>query len=73
MGLHEISLAPEDGAAQSWLYDHGEVLEREDTAHEVRLKGRLEPADAARFSNPEFMPETSPGGRSRRLRPAQEN
>ena len=69
MRLHHVSLAPDDGAALSWLYDHGEVLEREDTAREVRLTVRLEPADAARFSNPEFLSETSPSAHGRRLSP----
>jgi len=73
MRLHDISLAPEDGAAQSWLYDHGEVLEREDSADEVRLKVRLEPADAARFSSPGFFPGASPSVRSRRLRRSEED
>lgn len=70
MRLHDVSLAPDDGAAQSWLYDHGEVLEREDTADEVRLKVRLEPADAARFASPDFLAGASPSARNRRLRPS---
>ncbi len=69
MRLHHVSLAPEDGAALSWLYDHGEVLEREDTAREVRLTVRLEPADAARFTNPDFLSETSSSAHVRRLSP----
>lgn len=68
MQLHDVSLAPDDGAAQSWLYDHGEVLEREDTADEVRLKVRLELADAARFSSPDFLAGSSSSTQGRRLR-----
>ena len=70
MRLHHVSLAPDDGAALSWLYDHGEVLEREDTAREVRLTVRLEPADAARFTSPGFLPETS-SAHGRRLIPSE--
>lgn len=69
MRLHHVSLTPDDGAALSWLYDHGEVLEREDTAREVRLTVRLEPADAARFTNPDFLPESSSSAHGRRLSP----
>jgi GTP-binding protein HflX len=46
----EVSLAPHDGAALSWLYDHGEVVEREDGADTVRIKVRLLPSQAARFA-----------------------
>jgi GTP-binding protein HflX len=34
---------------QAWLYDHGEVLEREDGEKNVRLKVRLDAANIARF------------------------
>ncbi len=71
--LHAVSLAPSDGAALSWLYDHGEVLERTDTEHEVRLTVRLDPADAARFTSPDFLTESSPVHHGRRLSPALEH
>ncbi len=67
---HTVSLKPADGAALSWLYDHGEVLEREDTESDVRLRVRLEPADAARFTSPDFLPGPSPSTHGRRLRPS---
>lgn len=38
------------GAALAWLYDHGQVIERDDRDHaETRLSVRLRPADLARF------------------------
>ena len=38
-----------DGAAISWLYDHGEVLERTDDEAFVEVRVSLEPRDATRF------------------------
>jgi GTP-binding protein HflX len=48
--LVEIAVAPEDGAALAWLYKHGEVVERHDSETAIRLKVRLDSADAARFA-----------------------
>jgi GTP-binding protein HflX len=45
----ELRLAPSDGAGIAWLYEHGEVLAREDGEREIRLRVRLSPADRARF------------------------
>jgi len=42
-------LPVEEGAAISWLYDHGEVLERHDEPDYVELRVRLDAADADRF------------------------
>lgn len=67
MQLHHVSLAPDDGAALSWLYDHGEVLERQDTERDVRLSVRLAPADAARFTSPDFLPRSAGASFGRRL------
>ncbi|MGZ8410518.1 MAG: GTPase HflX [Hyphomicrobium sp.] len=50
MRVVNVALAQGDGAALAWLYDHGQVLEREDQAERVRLKVRLDVADAARFA-----------------------
>jgi GTP-binding protein HflX len=44
-----FSLAPEDGAGLAWLYEHGEVLERDDTEEAIRLSVRISPTDLARF------------------------
>jgi GTP-binding protein HflX len=45
----ETTLSISDGKMQAWLYDHGEVLEREDGEKNVRLKVRLDAANIARF------------------------
>ena len=45
----ELRLAPSDGAGIAWLYEHGEVLAREDAEEAVRLTVRLTPANRARF------------------------
>jgi GTPase len=45
----EYRLSPADGAGIAWLYEHGEVLSREDTEEAVRLSVRLSPATRARF------------------------
>jgi GTPase len=47
--LIEVSLKHSDGAAVAWLYNHGEVVEREDAADAVHLKVRLDPAHWERF------------------------
>ncbi|MFT8242678.1 GTPase HflX [Roseomonas sp. BN140053] len=45
----ELDLPAADGAAIAWLYEHGEVLAREDREGMVRLQVRLAPADLGRF------------------------
>lgn len=50
MRIVDVALAQGDGAALAWLYDHGQVLEREDQPESVRLRVRLDVADAARFA-----------------------
>ena len=47
--MHDINLEPADGASLSWLYDHGEVVERKDDEAGVHLKVRLDTANWARF------------------------
>ncbi len=49
-GLVAVTIAPEDGRSLAWLYDHGEVVSREDSEDGVFLTVRLHPSDAARFS-----------------------
>ncbi|MCH6587601.1 MAG: GTPase HflX [Proteobacteria bacterium] len=44
-----LSVALVDGAAISWLYDHGQVLERRDDERFAHLRVNLDPADLARF------------------------
>ena len=45
----DIALPHDDGASLAWLYDHGEVVHREDGADAIHLKVRLDAADAQRF------------------------
>jgi GTP-binding protein HflX len=45
----EYRLSPADGAGIAWLYEHGEVLSRDDADEVVRLTVRLSPAARARF------------------------
>ena len=49
METAEYRIAPSDGASLAWLYEHGEVLSREDTEETIRVTVRLAPADRARF------------------------
>ena len=49
MVVTDIALPPADGAGIAWLYQHGEVLEREDVDEQVRMRVRLTPADLGRF------------------------
>ncbi|GBR54687.1 GTP-binding GTPase [Neokomagataea thailandica NBRC 106555] len=43
-------IAPEDGAALAWLYQHGEVVERLDREDAIIVDVRLFPADEERFA-----------------------
>nr|WP_084462619.1 GTPase HflX [Oceanibaculum pacificum] len=43
----DVDLA--DGATLAWLYQHGEVLEREDDERQAHLLVGLDPAEASRF------------------------
>jgi len=45
----DYAIAHADGARLAWLYQHGEVLDREDADEAVRVRVRLLPADRARF------------------------
>jgi len=45
----EVAVPIDDGAAISWLYEHGEVTDRRDDDAFARIRVRLDPADAARF------------------------
>ncbi|WP_106409214.1 GTPase HflX [Teichococcus deserti] len=52
METAEYRLPPSDGARIAWLYQHGEVLTREDGEETIHLTVRLSPADRARFEQP---------------------
>ena len=45
-----------DGAQLAWLYEHGEVVGRQDGDEAVRLTVRLNPRDRARFERRPFPP-----------------
>jgi GTP-binding protein HflX len=45
----EYAVPPADGARIAWLYQHGEVLSRQDGEDTIQLTVRLAPADRARF------------------------
>jgi len=49
MEMAEYRLPVGDGAALAWLYEHGEVVGRQDGEEEVLVTVRLLPADRARF------------------------
>jgi GTPase len=44
----ELSIPWADGAELTWIYDHGEVLEREDGEDSVNITVRLSETDASR-------------------------
>ncbi len=56
----EYAIAPADGAGLAWLYQHGEVVRREDSDAAIRVTVRLTPADRARFE--QRRPVVSGGG-----------
>ena len=49
MEVMEYHLPSSDGAGLAWLYEHGEVLSRDDGEDGMRVQVRLLPADRARF------------------------
>ncbi len=49
--VYAIDVPLEDGAALSWLYEHGQVLERQDKRAAIRLKISLDAADFGRFNS----------------------
>ena len=49
MDVADYVLPPSDGARIAWLYQHGEILEREDAEDGIHVRARLLPANRARF------------------------
>ena len=49
--MMDLRISWRDVAELTWIYDHGEVLERKDKAEWVELKVMLDPADVLRFQN----------------------
>ncbi len=54
MQLADYRLPVADGARLAWLYEHGEVVAREDGEDGMRVQVRLLPADRARFEDARF-------------------
>lgn len=54
----EIDFDLHDGAGISWMYRHGEVLERHDDESRTHLKVRLDPANVQRFRQWQTKGET---------------
>ena len=46
---HAIDVDSHDGATLSWLYGHGEVIERLDDDQGIHVKVRLDEANWSRF------------------------
>ncbi|MBT3558697.1 MAG: GTPase HflX [Rhodospirillales bacterium] len=56
--IADITMGHEFGADAAWLYEHGEVLSREDTADGIHLQVRLSPTDHSRVQdNPNLVVE----------------
>jgi len=49
METADYAIPPQDGARLAWLYQHGEVVERQDEEDAVHVTVRLLPADRTRF------------------------
>ena len=49
MEVAEFDVPAADGAGLAWLYQHGEVIGREDGDDAIQVRVRLLPADRARF------------------------
>jgi len=45
----DITIGIDEGAALAWLYDKGEVLERQDNDERVTIRVALDPSDFSRF------------------------
>ena len=53
MEVARYDIAPQDGARLAWLYQHGEVMERQDADKAIHVTVRLLPSDRARFEHRE--------------------
>ena len=49
MEVADYDIGHDDGARLAWLYQHGEVLARQDGPDAIHVRVRLLPADRARF------------------------
>ena len=62
MEIVEYDLRPQDGAKLAWLYQHGEVIGREDSEAAIHVRVRLLAADRARFERPTADEDTAQPG-----------
>ena len=53
MQITEYTLPHADGQRLAWLYQHGEVVSRDDGDENTRVTVRLRPEDRARFERPD--------------------
>jgi len=49
--IYDISLNVTEGAALSWLYSHGKIIDKRETKTKIRLKVELGDADYGRFKS----------------------
>ena len=49
MEVADYDIPPDDGARLAWLYEHGEVIRRDDADDSIHVKVRLLASDRARF------------------------
>ena len=57
--VYEISLGLSDGAALSWLYAHGKVVDKRDTKTKTHIKVEMEAANYGRFLNKFEQPKST--------------
>ena len=55
---YEISVSVSDGAALSWLYAHGKIVEKRDTKTKSHLKVEMDEADYGRYTS-KFIGKTA--------------
>ena len=53
----DIILTPEQGEEMAWLYQHGQVLDRQETEEQMRLHVSLSPANAGRYRQKFLLPQ----------------
>jgi GTP-binding protein HflX len=62
MQLSEYDIAPADGQRLAWLYQHGEVVSRDDSEANIHVTVRLLAADRARFEREQALGPAVPDG-----------
>ena len=55
MEVADYDIAPQDGERLAWLYQHGEVIGRDEGEEAIHVRVRLLPADRARFERAEAL------------------